>query len=718
MSYIDALLDKQRDIIHIVERENGERVLKEFPAEYVLYFDDPKGKYRTIYDTPVSRFSTRNGKEFQKEVRIHNNKRLWESDINPVFRCLANNYLGAESPQLNIAFFDIEVDWHPTLGYSKPDDPFNAITAITVYLSWLDKLVTLAMPPKGYTWETAQEIAEKFDNCFLFSDEKEMLDTFLNLIDDADILSGWNSEGYDIPYTVMRTARVLSKDDLRRFCLWGQMPKSRQVERFGATSLTFDLVGRVHLDYMQLYRKYTYEERHSYSLDAIGEYELDERKIQYEGSLDQLYNKDFHKFIDYNRQDTLLLAKLDKKLKFIDIANDLAHDNTVLLATTMGTVAVTEQAIINEAHSRDMIVPNRREFGAEKESPAAGAYVAHPVVGMHEYIGAIDLNSLYPSTLRALNMGQETIVAQLRPIMTDHYITEKMKTNGGNFADAWEGLFGTLEYTAVMEQQRGTEITIDWEIDKKSSVHSADEVYKMIFESNQKWIISANGTIFTTEKEAIIPGLLARWYKERKELQAKKKSAENEKDKAFWDKRQLVKKINLNALYGALLNAGCRFNDKRIGQSTTLTGRIIARHMDAYVNEAITGEYDYVGKSIIYGDSVTGDSLIKTDSGEFTIEEMFNQCISHDSYGEKEYGFDTSAKVVGFNIHDDTPIMSDVSFVIRHKTKKKLYKITTETGETVTVTEDHSIMVDRDGFITEVKPTQLTDNDLIIKLVT
>ena len=124
---------------------------------------------------------------------------------------------------------------------------------------------------------------------------------------------------------------MLSKDDTRRFCLFKQLPKKRTFERFGAENVTFDLIGRVHMDYMQLYRKYTYEERHSYSLDAIGEHELQERKTNYEGTLDQLYNNDFHTFIEYNRQDTLLLKKLDDKLKFIDLANELAHANTVLL---------------------------------------------------------------------------------------------------------------------------------------------------------------------------------------------------------------------------------------------------------------------------------------------------------------------------------------------------------------------------------------------------
>jgi DNA polymerase elongation subunit (family B) len=273
----------------------------------------------------------------------------------------------------------------------------------------------------------------------------------------------------------------------------------------------------------------------------------------------------------------------------------------VLLPTTMGAVAVTEQAIINEAHERGMVVPVRRERLTDADTQAAGAYVATPKKGMHDWVGSIDINSLYPSAIRALNMGPETIVGQLRPTMTDRYIADKQRS-GSSFAAAWEGLFGTLEYTAVMEQQRGTEITIDWQ-DGAESVHSAAEVWHMIFDSNQPWMLTANGTIFTYETEAVIPGLLKRWYAERKEMQARLKECTTKEDEEYWDKRQLVKKINLNSLYGAILNPGCRFFDKRIGQSTTLTGRAIAQHMDAYVNECITGRYDHVGDAIIYGDT-------------------------------------------------------------------------------------------------------------------
>ena len=639
MSYIDSLFDREHDRIHVVERRNGERVYREYPANFVFYYDDPRGKHRSIYDTPVSRFSTRNNKEFRKEVRLHSGKQLYESDINPIFRCLEDNYKGQDAPDLHTAFFDIEVDFNKDRGFSPVEDPFNPITAISVYLNWLDQMVTMAVPPKHMSMATAQELVADFDNTFLFEDERDMIKMFLDLIDDADVLSGWNSEGYDIPYTINRTIRVLSKDDTRKFCLWGQHPKKRMFERFGAEQETYDLVGRVHMDYMQLYRKYTYEERHSYSLDAIAEYELGEHKTQFEGTLDQLYNQHFKKFIEYNRQDTALLDKLDRKLRFLELASELAHANTVLLQTTMGAVAVTEQAIIVEAHERGFVVPNRKQRNDTEENQAAGAYVAYPKKGLHEWVGSVDINSLYPSAIRAQNMGPETIVGQLRQTMTDHYIKDKMAKNGGKFADAWENLFGSLEYTAVMNTEVGTDITIDWQ-DGSESSHSAAEIWKLIFDSHQPWILTANGTIITYEKKGIIPGLLERWYSERKDMQAKKKAATDPKDIAFWDKRQLVKKINLNSLYGAILNPGCRFFDKRIGQSTTLTGRAIARHMDAYINECITGEYDHVGAAVIYGDTdscyFSAWSVLKNEVAEGRMDWSKETCIQlYDSIADQ-----------------------------------------------------------------------------------
>ena len=605
MSYVDAFYDRGQDVINVVERDDkGKRHYREYNPRHIFYYEDPRGKYKSIHDKPLSRVTCKNIKELRKELAIHSNKKLYESDINPIYRMLEDNYLNQDAPKLNVAFFDIEVDFDPERGYASPEDAFMPITSVAVYLQWMETMVCLAIPPKTLSMEEAKKTIEGIDNVMLFEKESEMLDAFLDLIQDADVLSGWNSEGFDIPYTVNRITKTLSKEDTKRLCLWNQYPKKREYEKFGKTSITYDLIGRVHVDSLELYRKYNYEERHTYRLDAIGELEVGEKKTVYEGSLDALYNNDFRTFIEYNIQDTALLDKLDKKLKFIDLANTVAHENTVLIQTTMGAVAVTEQGIINEAHRRGMIVPNRvrREPGSE---PAAGAYVAYPKKGIHEWIGSVDLNSLYPSVIRALNMGPETIVGQLRQDGTKARIESEM-AKGKSFANAWEGQFGSVEFDSVMAREVGRQITIDWEGNDKHDTISAAQVYDLIFESNQPWMLSANGTIFTYEKEGVIPGLLKRWYKERKEMQAKMRDAikaGNGIEEEYWAKRQLVKKILLNSLYGAILNPGCRFFDNRIGQSTTLTGRQIVKHMSAKVNEIITGEYNHTGKAIVYGDT-------------------------------------------------------------------------------------------------------------------
>ena len=605
MSYVDARWDREKDIVQVVERDPKKgRIYQEFPARYVFYYPDQRGKFRSIHGDSLNRVVARNWKEFQKEQRIHSGHTLYESDINPVFRCLEENYLGKDTPKLNVAFFDIEVDFDPERGYSTPEDAFMPITAISIHLQWLDTLICLAVPPKTLTMAQAQEQVKDFPNTILFETEYEMLDSFLDIIQDADVISGWNSEGYDIPYTVNRVTQVLSKEDTRRFCLWDQFPKKREYEKYGKQAVTYDFIGRVHLDSLELYRKYTYEERHTYRLDAIGEMEVGENKTVYEGTLDQLYNNDFRKFIEYNRQDTALLNKLDKKLKFIDLANTLAHECTVLLQTTMGAVAVTEQAIVNESHHRGLIVPSRPKRDEDAVNQAAGAYVAYPKKGLHDYIGSMDINSLYPSVIRALNMGPETIVGQLRQDYTKAEIDAKI-AKGSTFAGAWEGKFGSNEYDLVMAKDRANEIIVDWE-NGETDILSGAQIYELIFETNKPWMLSANGTIFNHEREGVIPGLLKRWYAERKDMQKKLKEAidaGNKIEEEYWDKRQLVKKINLNSLYGAILNAGCRFFDNRIGQSTTLTGRGIARHMASKINEVITGDYNHTGKSIIYGDT-------------------------------------------------------------------------------------------------------------------
>lgn len=683
--YVDAFFRRGGDaeVIRIVERVNGKRVYREFQPDYHFFITDPKGSHKSIYGDTVKKIIPRTFVEKQKILKtLSDNVRKWESDVDPIFRCLEHNYHSGDAPALHVAFFDIETSFDKESGWSEASDADNSITSISVHLQWINEIICLAVPPETVSWEEAQEIADEVGNVILFKTESEMLQAFIDVIEDADVLSGWNSEAYDIPYVVNRIKKVLGKHEARKLCLWEQEPKVREFDRGGKTQPTYDLIGRIHIDYLQLYKKYNYEERHSYSLNAIAETELEETKVQYEGTLDELYNDDFKKFLEYNIQDTRLLDRLDKKLDFISLASSIAHSSCVLIQTTMGAVAVTDQNVLMEAHSRNEVCPDKKRNHDETSTRAAGGWVATPRKGFHKWIASTDMKSLYPSAIRTWNMSPETIVGQIRLDRTNQAIKDwEAKGSKYTFASWWNDRFNVLEMDDFYNEDIGNKLILDME-DGQSFEVTGKELHDLIFESGQPWCISANGTIFRTDIDGVIPSLLTRWYNERKVLQGimtnyqdiednpkiegilmptelfttddisnaenkanpyleaeaykpkklKELIAEGHKKRVvqymnqhnltvksgkvihrdqgdlkriigFWDKRQLVKKINLNSAYGALLNAGSRFFDQRLGQSTTLSGRTITKHMAAKTNEMITGEYDHYGKAIVYGDT-------------------------------------------------------------------------------------------------------------------
>jgi DNA polymerase elongation subunit (family B) len=678
--YVDVLYNRAKDVVQVVERVNGERVFKEYRTPHTFYYSHPSGGSRSIFGDAVKKFTTTDSRKFQRElaqVRSNPKTKIFESDIRPAFRVLEQEYKNSETPKLNVCFVDIETGWDPVKLFAPPSDPFNEITAITIYLSSHESLITLALCPPSLTLDEATKIGNQFENTLIFAQEEDMLKAYLQLIEDVDMFSGWNSESFDIPYLVNRIRIVLGDDYNRQHCLWRQRPRAREYLRFGKLETTYDFPGRPHLDYMQLYKKHVTQQQHSYKLDFIGQVEVGESKVPYDGSLDDLYKNNFHTFLEYSRQDVMLLVKIDKKKKYIDLHNQVAHANCVDFKTTMGSVSLVETAIILEMHEMGLVVPDKKEpveevisnngeygdtfnddddgeltFSVDEHNPVVGAYVAKPKVGLHEFIGAIDINSLYPSVLRALNMSPETIVGQVRLTETENYIREKAKTlPKAKRAEAWEGVFHCFEYGHMMAKDAAP-LTIDYE-DGREDQLCGWQLHDMIYREGSNLCITANGTIFRTDREGIIPALLARWYSDRKKMQGLSKACfaiyyGDARPQGFkldddlleiagdyiqkdgdwykyttnsgklevlalaelYDQRQLARKILLNSLYGALLNVSLRFFDARIGQSVTLTGRAIAKHMNSKVNEVITDVYDYAGDAIIYAD---------TDSCYFSI---------------------------------------------------------------------------------------------------
>lgn len=542
MSYVDAKYDAKHGVVLIAERINGERKQLRIPAPLFFFYADSSGEYISTTGVKCSKFQTSDNNVFKEEIASmkHLGREVFESDVKPVFKALEEQYSkNKELPELNIALIDIETLWDPDNGFSSPDEAFMPINAVSVKQSWTKKMHTLVLKPQLMPMNEAQQIVAKFENTVLCDSESQLLDKLLILLEDADIISGWNSEGFDIPYIVNRIIKVRGKKDSTRLCLWKQYPKARKYLRYGKESSTYDLVGRIHLDYLQLYRKYTYHELPTYRLDYVGGIEVDENKVPYEGTLDELYNKDFEKFVSYSRQDVEILYKLDQKLKYINLVNFVAHENLVTIPYVMGSVVLSDNAILLETHRRGMVAPdghdntdNSEELSEylsdedsdeeEINSKIAGAFVKDPVPGMYEWIGSVDINSLYPSTFRALNMSPETLVGHIEQTLTEQMMMEKQQKSRKklNNAEIWSGVFEIPEVIEVQNKTK-TRLTLRYNDDGRTEELTAEQIWNKLEKNN--WLISANGVIFRTDKQGVVPSLLSSWYKERKEYQKKLK---------------------------------------------------------------------------------------------------------------------------------------------------------------------------------------------------
>lgn len=510
--YIDINYDRKKDKILISEYHNGVTLSQEYNPVLFFYIEDPKGKYESISGTKLAKLEFKNYKSFMGAVRRYRSQgvQTYEADIRPTFKTLERHFFGKPSKvNLNKTYFDIEVKYDKERGYAPPSDPFNPITAISLYNDWEGTLYSMSLPPDGMTMEEAERQLEGIPNNIICETEQQMFSIFFELIKDTNVFSGWNSSFFDIPYMVNRSKRIMGTDAPKHFCLWDKTPSSRMVEKYGKEQETFDLIGKVHLDMMELYQKYTYTEQQSYRLDYIAQIEIGEEKTVYEGTLDQLYNNDYRKFMIYSRQDTQLLKKLDDKLRHIELAFTIAYENGVDVKTVMGAVALSDNALVLEAHRRNLIVPDRKRSTSSEER-IAGAWVADPEKGLHEWIGSVDLSSLYPSVFRALNLGNETIIGQIEHTITGPIIQARLD-KGLTFAEAWHGIFWVDEVDRVLEQSTETlRLSIDGD---QTYDMTGKEIYDFVFDND--FIITANGTIIRTDKQSILSSLLERWFNER-----------------------------------------------------------------------------------------------------------------------------------------------------------------------------------------------------------
>ncbi len=598
MSYISAI--RINDDVLVWERNEHGREVKTYRAPYYFYVKHDKGEYTSMYGDKLTRYDFDTAPEFQRARQDCESSglELFESDIPAELKVLSENYYDVPAPVLNMTFLDIEVDYDKDIGFASTANPYAPINSVAIYHTHKKKYIILAVPPNlaphkptdddfvpGEAPEDfiaqMSDIAPFMDDVDLdirfCRDEKELLMNLIMEIQDSDVVCGWNSDFFDMPY-IGKRLEMLGKKFFNMLSFeMGRSPSWRTVEVFGNEQITIDLSGRISADYMVLFKKYEMAERPSYKLESIAEEMLPELpKLEYEGSLAELYRANFAYFVRYNIRDTEILHGLEDRLGYVELANQMMHLSTGVWKHVGGTLKLAELATINYCHHtlgglivNDVHVP-------DIDGQIKGAFVLQPKVGMHEWIGSVDINSLYPSAIRSINISPETI--------------------RGQFVE---------EIRAAEEIAQGSYVTLTLEYeDGQQEAHTADEWRDILLDKG--WSVSGFGTVFDQNKQGIIPKILEDWYAARKGFQKKMIEAKNAGDKlkaTYYDKLQYVYKIKLNSFYGALTNKFFRFYDLRMGESTTGTGRMILKHQCAESNKVLTGKYDPDGEAVIYGDT-------------------------------------------------------------------------------------------------------------------
>jgi DNA polymerase elongation subunit (family B) len=695
MGYISALYHRRNNKVIVWERINEQRIVRYYEPEFYFYVPSKTGTSHNIYGETVRKFDFDTREEFDEAIQRCKEKgiRTFEEDIPIEIRTLSTHYHDSPAPALTITFFDIEVAYDKNIGFAGIENPYAPINSVAMYHMHQNKYVVLVVQPTSDKaiygkngkrfglagdefYKVLNDIAplDKNIEIFFCKDEKELLLKFLDEIEESDVISGYNSDFFDIPYIGKRLEKIGQSAFKRLSFPEAPAPRYRSVEKkgWGKPNETLDIYGRIKADYLDLYKKYEVAEKPSYKLESIADEVLPELpKLEYEGNLADLYTGNFPWFIRYNIRDTEILKGFEDKLGYVALSNELYHLSTGLFKHITGTLRLAEFATVNYCHHKlgGLIVPNCKETEQDDDDEARiqGAFVLEPRPGMHEWIGSIDINSLYPSAIRAINISPETLIGQFET----------------NVAAAEAIAKGTDEVLTLVYDEQGVQT-------KTTQSYTALEWRDIL--THNKCAVSGYGTVFSQKKKGIIPTILEDWYSMRKHYQKLMKEAKAAGDKekaAYYNRLQFVFKIKLNSFYGALTNPYFRFFDERMGESTTGTGRMILRHQCAKVNEVLTGDHVDSGGVIIYGDSVANDTMITTPHGDLKIEDLFTSVDVR--INDKEY-CNTNFECLTYDEASNQTCFQPVKYIVRHKINKKMYRVWISNIRYVDITEDHSLI--------------------------
>jgi DNA polymerase elongation subunit (family B) len=571
--------------------ENGRSVI--FKEEYsptLFVKSNRETKYKTLEGEnvePIQPGTVRDCREFYKKYDDVDGFKIYGND-RYVFQYISDKYpedeIKFDIKKINLVTIDIEVKSEQ--GFPDPESCSEELLTISIQDYATKQINTWGRKP--YT-PTQDNVTYHY-----FEDEIAMINSFLYhwSQNPPEVVTGWNCRLYDIPYLCGRIDRIMGQKKMKLLSPWGIISQE-SITIMGREFNTFDIAGVTTLDYLELYKKFTYTNQESYRLDYIAEVELGQKKLDHSefDTFKEFYTGNWKKFVDYNIVDVELVDRMEDKMKLIELALTMAYDAKVNFVDVMFQVRMWDTIIYNYLKKRDIVIPPRDR--TEKDKRYEGAYVKQPVPGVYDWVVSFDLNSLYPHLMMQYNISPETLVEEKHPSATIDRILNK-------------------------------EIT---------------------FEMYKDYAVCANGAMFRKDIKGFMPELMEKMYAERKifkkkMLQAKqeyekKPSIQLEKDIAKYNNFQMARKIALNSCYGAIGNQYFRFFKLANAEAITLSGqtsiRWIENKVNGYLNNLLqTENTDYVIASdtdsiyINFGPVVT--KFLSSKSGEkATIVSLLNK---------------------------------------------------------------------------------------------
>lgn len=591
MSYRNIYYDgKERCVTVFSWDKDGKRIKFDASVDPYLYVEG-NGEYESIFGTKLSKKLFRTQYDRYKFLKDTNIKRVFDNFPVTQQYLIDTFWKVNETPEfaqhpIKVMFLDIEVYAPDDFPHAnKANEPVNVIT---VYDSLAKKYVTWGI--KDYTSEDKDV---KYIKCI---SEKDLFTKFIEYFENdyPDILTGWNSEFFDIPYVINRCTKILGEEYTKRLSPSGNVYNRSIKGQFGQEQIRWYIEGISLIDYLDVYKRFCLGVRESYKLAAIAEIELGESKVNFGAmNLATLADKDWKTFIDYNIQDVKLLVKMEEKLKYTELIRMLAYVGLTTFEAAMGSLSVINGATAVRARFRDQKIPSFIRDEDTGKNP--GAYVGEPLSGFQENIISFDANSLYPNVMISLNISPETKVGVLE---------------------------NKTEDSVTLRHVSGKTYTLPME--KFAS-----------FVEKEQIAISKADVLFTQKKKGVMPEILDYYYNKRQSIRkdlkklkkqysefSDKRSVEAKQTKLTIDQldaKQMCIKVFINSIYGYFGNKNAPFGDDDIASSITLTGQSVIKHSNELLKNFIKGKIPDIddktlNKCIIYND---------TDSSYVSIKPLY-----------------------------------------------------------------------------------------------